>query len=53
MGAALAVAPFAGGAKLVLTYRLTAFSDADAETLLDLAATEMRGEQRRHRRAVG
>jgi hypothetical protein len=53
MGAALAVVPFAEGAKLVLTYRLTAFSPADAESLLDLVAAELRGEGRRHRRAAG
>ncbi|HEX8128958.1 MAG TPA: hypothetical protein VF527_07650 [Pyrinomonadaceae bacterium] len=53
MGAALAVVPFAGSAKLVLTYRLTAFSAADAESLLDLAASELQGERRKHRQAVG
>jgi hypothetical protein len=53
MGAALAVVPFAGSAKLVLTYRSTAFSTTDAESLLDLAATELQGEQRKHRQAVG
>lgn len=46
MGAALAVVPFAGGAKLVLTYRLTAFSAADAGSLLELAAAELQGEGR-------
>jgi hypothetical protein len=53
MGAALAVVPFAGSAKLVLTYRLTAFSKADAQSLLDMTDAELRGEQRKHRRAVG
>ena len=53
MGAALAVVPFAAGAKLVLTYRLTAFSAADAESLLDMAAAELQGGRRRHSRAVG
>jgi hypothetical protein len=53
MGAALAVVPFAGSAKLVLTYRLTAFSNTDAESLLDLIAVELDGEQRKDKRAVG
>lgn len=53
MGAALAVAPFASGAKLVLTYRLTAFTAADAESLLALAAAELQGEQLGRRQAVG
>lgn len=52
MGAALAVIPFAGAAKLVLTYRVTAFSAAEAESLLDLAAAELRGEQRQQRQAA-
>jgi hypothetical protein len=46
MGAALAVVATARSAKLVLTYRLTAFSEEDAETLLDLVAAELRTEQR-------
>ncbi|HEY6187846.1 MAG TPA: hypothetical protein VIW80_09220 [Pyrinomonadaceae bacterium] len=46
MGAALAVVATAQSAKLVLTYRLTAFSEEDAETLLDLVAAELRAEQR-------
>jgi hypothetical protein len=53
MGAALAVIPFAGRAKIVLTYRLTAFSAADAGLLLDLAAAELQGGQRQHRQAAG
>jgi hypothetical protein len=53
MGAALAVAPFNGGAKLVLTYRLTAFGGAEAESLLELVDEELRGERREQRRAVG
>ncbi|HEX8651054.1 MAG TPA: hypothetical protein VF708_09435 [Pyrinomonadaceae bacterium] len=53
MGAALAVVPFAGSAKLVLTYRLTAFSTADARSLLDMIDAELQGEQRKHRQAVG
>jgi hypothetical protein len=53
MGAALAVIPLVGGAKLVLTYRLTAFSNADAESLLDLISRELHGEQRKQRQAVG
>jgi hypothetical protein len=53
MGAALAAVPLAGSAKLVLTYRLTAFSNADAESLLDLITTELHGEQRKQRQAVG
>ena len=36
MGAAVAVLPLSGSAKLVLTYRVTAFSAPDAESLLDL-----------------
>jgi hypothetical protein len=52
MGAALAVLPLAGSAKLSLTYRLTAFSSTDAETLLDLVVKELQGEQRRQRHAV-
>jgi hypothetical protein len=47
MGAALAVVATAESAKLVLTYRLTAFSEEDAETLLELVATQLRSEQRR------
>jgi hypothetical protein len=47
MGAALAVVAMARSAKLVLTYRLTAFSEEDAETLLDFVAAELRAEQRR------
>ena len=52
MGAALAVLPLDGSAKLSLTYRLTAFSNTDAERLLDLVATELCGEHRRQRHAV-
>jgi hypothetical protein len=43
----------AGRAKLVRTYRTTAFSSADAERLLDLVTTELQGAQRRRRQAVG
>lgn len=47
MGAALAVVATARSAKLVLTYRLTAFTNEDAETLLDLVAAELHAEQRK------
>lgn len=47
MGAALAVVATTESAKLVLTYRLTAFSEEDAETLLELVAAELRAEQRK------
>ncbi len=53
MGAALSVVPVNGGAKLVLTYRLTAFDAADAESLLGAAAAELCGARRQERRAVG
>jgi hypothetical protein len=53
MGAALAVVTFAGSAKLVLTYRLTAFSTTDARSLLDMIDAELQGEQRKHRQAAG
>jgi hypothetical protein len=53
MGAALAVVPLKGGAKLVLTHRLTAFDDDDARSLLDMTAAELCGGRRRERRAAG
>ncbi|HEX8285728.1 MAG TPA: hypothetical protein VF588_20395 [Pyrinomonadaceae bacterium] len=53
MGAALAVVPLNGNAKLVLTYRLTAFDGAEAESLLELVAEELQGALREQRRAVG
>ena len=40
MGAAVAVLPLSGSAKLVLTYRVTAFSAPDAESLLNLMAVK-------------
>jgi NRPS condensation-like uncharacterized protein len=42
MGAALAVILAAEGAKLSLTYRLTAFDSQDAEALLDLVLAELK-----------
>ncbi|HYY56102.1 MAG TPA: hypothetical protein VE842_02165 [Pyrinomonadaceae bacterium] len=52
MGAALAVAAQPEDAKLSLTHRLTAFSGADAETLLDSVIAELDGEQQKQRQAV-
>ena len=53
MGAALAVLSLAGRAKLVLTYRLNAFSGDDAESLLELVFDEVNGRRCKYERAVG
>ena len=53
MGAALAVLSLAGRAKLVLTYRLNAFSGEDAESLLELVFDEVNGRRCKYERAVG
>ncbi|HEV2914414.1 MAG TPA: hypothetical protein VGX92_14145 [Pyrinomonadaceae bacterium] len=52
MGAALAVAAQPEDAKLSLTYRLTAFTGTDAETLLGLVIAELLGDQRQQRHAA-
>jgi hypothetical protein len=46
MGAALAAVALAGGTKLSLTYRLTAFDSADAKKMLDTVVAELRDEHR-------